>query len=145
MFKTESLKQAFGITVLVALSMTAMSAQERSSATTNQAMADAPAIRQSVSSNQRVPDLQPAAETLSGKITCAALASGSYKCGKNQPQWTCTLQCVSQGSTFVLKTSDKLFPISGETAQLEHFAADNVVVTGEVTDTGVKATSIAKR
>jgi hypothetical protein len=83
--------------------------------------------------------------TVSGQLTCSALAAGTYKCGKNQPRWSCTLQCVNQGSSYVLKAADKTYSVTGETALLQHFAADNVVVTGEVGNAGINIRSIDKQ
>ena len=98
---------------------------------------------------QRAAATEPAAysvadQTLSGRLTCAGLAEHTYACGKDQPIWGCTLQCVSQGSQYVLQTGNKIYPVSGDPAQLQQFAADHVVVTGELTDSGLNIQSITK-
>jgi hypothetical protein len=121
------LRHVSRIAVVVALSVTTLSASD-------------------VAADSNRPQASPAAQSkVSGTLTCAALASGSYKCNKNQPRWSCTLQCVRQGSAYVLQDGGKVYSVSGQTSQVEHFAADSVVVTGEVSDAGINIRSIVKR
>jgi predicted component of type VI protein secretion system len=86
----------------------------------------------------------PSEQMLKGRLTCAALAAGTYKCGKNQPMWSCTMQCA-QGSHYALQSGNGTYAINGNPSQLTALAAENVVVTGTVTGAGINADSIAKQ
>lgn len=84
-------------------------------------------------------------QTVTGRVSCAALTAGLYRCSKNQPAWGCTLQCIDAGSHYVLETGHSTYDLSGDTAQLHRFAADKVVVTGEFAEGRLKVDSIATR
>lgn len=84
-------------------------------------------------------------DTFEGRLSCAGLATGSYRCTKNQTIWACTLQCAGERSRYVLQTEGgQLFPVTGRLDQLQHFAADEVVVTGDLTESGIIMRSIKK-
>ena len=103
---------------------------------------------------QSEPTLGPNVETavdertLTGRLTCAKVSAVSYTCGhsKNEPVWGCRLHCAKgpDGSQYVLQTDYKTYSVTGDPKQLRHFAADDVVVSGELSGDAIRAFSIAK-
>ena len=122
--------------VVIAFSAALMQAQVVQKARSVVANTSSGAITPAVASSEK---------TFVGRLTCAGLASHSYNCGKNQTIWACTLQCAGEQSHYVLETADgQLLPITGKLDQLQHFAADKVVVSGDVSDSGLNVRSIEK-
>jgi hypothetical protein len=88
-------------------------------------------------------------QTLTGWLTCDARVAGSYTCGhsKNEPIWGCTLHCAKgpDGFQYALQTAAKTYSVTGDPKQLRHFAADDVVVIGEVTGDAIRIRSIKRQ
>jgi hypothetical protein len=88
-------------------------------------------------------------QTLTGWLTCDAHAAASYTCGhsKNEPIWGCTLHCAKgpNGSQYALQTADRTYFVSGDPRRLRHFAADDVVVIGNVNGDTVRIRSIKRQ
>ena len=87
-------------------------------------------------------------QTFRGRLTCANMSAASYTCGhsKNESIWGCSLHCAKgpDGSQYALQTTDKTYSVTGDPKRLGHFAADDVVVSGELSGDAIKISSIAK-
>jgi hypothetical protein len=72
----------------------------------------------------------PVGQTLTGTVTCEGRVTHHYTCQRNQTQQTCTLDCVQQGSRFVLVVGDKPYLLEGDTHDLRTYAGGKATVTG---------------
>ena len=72
----------------------------------------------------------PEEQSLTGTVTCEGRITHHYTCQRNQTQQTCTLDCVQQGSRFVLMVGDKLYLLEGDSRELEAYAGGKATVTG---------------
>jgi len=89
-------------------------------------------------------------QIISGRLVCAKPWEASQICGhsKNDPVWGCKLYCAKgpDGSQYALQTTDRAYAVNGgDPKQLKHFAAYDVMVTGELSGGVVEGNSILKR
>jgi hypothetical protein len=138
-------KQIYRMALVMAFSGALLYAQDQTSKNDFRPSLEVEKKQQRVSAPDSAPALSGSEKTVAGRLTCAGLATGSYKCAKNQTAWSCTLQCAGTQYHYVLQTSEgQLIPIMGQLKELQRFAADRVVVTGDVTGSGLNARSITK-
>jgi hypothetical protein len=69
-------------------------------------------------------------QSLTGTVTCEGRVTHHYTCQRNQTQQTCTLDCVQQGSNFVLMVGDKPYLLEGDSHDLRAYAGGKATVTG---------------
>jgi hypothetical protein len=88
------------------------------------ALASAFAMAQSAQSQA------PVGQILTGTVTCEGRVTHHYTCQRNQTQQSCTLDCVQQGSMFVLMVGDKPYLLEGDSRDLRAYAGGKATVTG---------------
>jgi hypothetical protein len=81
-----------------------------------------------VANDQTVPNT--ATQSFIGTVSCSGLFTHRYACGKTQTRQSCTLECVQQGSPFVLVVQNTPYLLEGNAHEIEHFAGGKAMVTG---------------
>lgn len=72
----------------------------------------------------------PGEQSLTGTVTCEGRITHRYTCQRNQTLQTCTLDCVQQGSKFVLLVGDKPYLLEGNSHALQAYAGGKATLTG---------------
>ena len=130
-----SVKKVCRIALVAAFSGALLYAQDQPARNSFSASGETETKQQRVSATNTTVTPTPSENRFAGRLTCAGLATGSYKCAKNQTVWACTLQCAETQSHYALQSADgMLIPIVGQLNLLQRFAGDRVVVTGTVTE-----------
>lgn len=80
-------------------------------------------------------------QTLTG--TVSDTMCGAKHMMTNVTPAQCTRECVKQGSDYGLVSGGKVYTLKGETKQMDKYAGQTVIVTGDVSGTTVIVRSIS--
>jgi hypothetical protein len=68
--------------------------------------------------------------TLTGTVSCASIVNHQFARLRSDTLQSWTLRCVQNGSAYVLKVGDQVYPLAGNSKDLEHFAGGKATVIG---------------
>jgi hypothetical protein len=96
-----------------------------------------PALAQAASS----PESQT---TLTGTVTSASIVNHQCSRYRADTLQSWTLRCVQNGSAYVLKVGDTVYPLAGNSKDLEHFAGGKATVIGVPMENGIQVMAVSK-
>jgi len=81
---------------------------------------------------------------LTGTVTCAAIVNHQFPQFRSDTLQSWTLRCVRSGSQFVLKVGDQVYPLAGNSKDLEHFAGGKATVIGWPMEDHIQVEAVSK-
>lgn len=81
---------------------------------------------------------------LTGTVTCASIVNHQFPRLKSDTLQSWTLRCVQHGSRYVLKVDDQVYPLAGNSKELERFAGGRATVIGVPMEAGIQVEAVSK-